>query len=198
MSDAPSRPDIGFMLYEDLPPDFDADLVEDLASDGLNVGTLRIPGGPFAGIELYLPAVAAMYIGGAYFTGFIQKAGEDHCDLVKLAAKKLWRRISLVKVEAIGTQGKVSSTSFSLAYAIMGEVTEGLRFKFIVRTTVEAVEAEEGIQAFLDLLRDIHAGNISEDDAKALLTYRPVGGTVLVTFDPKARRIVPVNAFERE
>jgi len=198
MSDTPSKPDIGFMLYEALPAEFEADLVEDLASDGLNVGTVRIPGGPFAGIELYLPFVAMMFVGNAYFSGFIQKAGEDHFDLVKRAAKKLWQRVSPIKVEAIGSAGKVSNTSFSLAYAIMGEVSAGLRFKFIVSTTVDVAEAEEGIQAFLDLLRDIHAGNISEEDAKALLTYQPVGGTALVTFDPKAKRIVPVNAFERE
>jgi hypothetical protein len=39
-------------------------------------------------------------------------------------------------------------------------------------------------------------GDISKSDLAALLTYKSVGGTILVTFDAENRQIVPVNAFE--
>lgn len=190
-------PQLGVLLYDALPDSFEADLLADLATEGLNIPIQRIPSGPFTGIELYLPAAAMLFVTTAYFTGFLQKAGEDHYELVKRGAKALWKRASRLRVTQIASApGKISNTSFSLTYAIMGNVAPRLNFKFIVRAEIEEAEAEDGICAFLDLLRAIHADQISEADLEALLTYRPVGGTVLVTFDPKARQIIPVNAFD--
>jgi hypothetical protein len=199
MSPVEAKPSIGFVLLNDLPAEFEAGLVEGLERDELNVRVLRVSGGPFAGIELYLPAAAMLFIASGYFSGFLNKAGDDHYELVKQAAKRLWARAGLLRVTPIGSGTKKTSPSrFSLAYAIMGEVADKLRFKFIVQMELDEPEADEAIRAFLDLLRDIHAGNVDEKDLEALLTYRPVGGTVLVTFDPKAKRIVPVNAFDRQ
>ncbi|MDH4744234.1 hypothetical protein OMP43_09420 [Sphingomonas sp. CBMAI 2297] len=198
MSESETKPDLGLMLYDSLPEGFEAGLLEGLAGDGLTLRTLRIPGGPFAGIELYLPAAAMLFIATGYLNGFLQKAGEDHYELVKQAATKLWKRASSLQVTRIGSKGKVSDTGFSLAYAIMGEVAGGLRFKFIVRTTIEETEADAGVRAFLDLLLALQSGELSQADTQALLTYQPIGGTVLVTFDPHAKRIVPVNAFDPE
>lgn len=197
MSDSVTKPDIGFMIYNTLPADFEADLAENLDRDGLSVQSVRISSGPFAGIELYLPAAAMLFVTTAYFTGFVQKAGEDHYELLKIAAKKLWQRASALRMTATGSAGKVSQTPFSLAYAIMGEVSDGHQLKFIIQVKLGETDAEAGIRAFLDLLRDIHAGTISEYDLNALRTYRAIGGTTLVTFDLKLRRIVPVDAFDR-
>lgn len=193
-----TRPDIGLLLFDNLPGDFEDGLTDNLESDGLSVRVMRIPAGPFAGIELYLPAAAMLFVATAYFSGFFQKAGEDHYELLKQAAQKLWRRASRLRTTRVASApGKISNTPFSLAYAIMGTVQPGLSFKFIVKAEIDEVEADEGIRAFFDLLRDIHAGKIGEEDIKALRTYRLVGGTVLVTFDPKMRHIVPVDAFDR-
>ena len=197
MSDRETKPDIGFITHNTLPADFDADLVESLEREGVSVRSVQISSGPFAGIELYVPAAAMLFVATAYFTGFVQKAGEDHYELLKDSAKKLWSRASALRMKAVGSTGKVSQTPFSLAYAIMGEVSDGNNFKFVVRVELDEAEAESGISAFLDLLRNIHAGTISDDDFNALLTYRAVGGTTIVTFDPKLRRIVPVDAFGR-
>lgn len=191
-------PDIGLLLYDTLPDDFEEGVTDNLEREGLTVKVVRIPAGPFAGIELYLPAAAMLFVGTAYFTGFVQKAGEDHYELLKQAAQKLWQRTSRLRATPIASDpGKISNTSFSLTYAIMGAVRPGLHFKFILKTEIDVAEADEGIRAFLELLRDIHAGNISEENMSSLLNYRPVGGTVLVTFDSKTRRIVPVDAFDR-
>lgn len=197
MSVSEAKPDIGFTFYNTLPAGFETDLAESLCRERLSVQSARISSGPFAGIELYLPAAAMLFVATAYFTGFVQKAGEDHYELLKVAAKKLWQRASALRMTTAGSAGKVHQTPFSLAYAIMGEVSGGNRFKFIIRVELGETEAETGIRAFLDLLRDIHAGTMCEDDLNALLTYHAVGGTTLVTFDPKLGRIVPVNAFDR-
>jgi hypothetical protein len=198
MDEEESKPNVGFMLYEMLPAEFEAGLVEGLAADDLDVRVLRISSGPFAGIELYLPAAAMMFIATTYFSGFLQKAGEDHYELLKRAAKKLWARARGLRITAVASSpGKLSKSPYSLAYAIVGEANEGLRFKFVLKMTVDEAEADQAITAFFDLLKDIHVGALGEENLRALLTYRPIGGTVLVTFDPKRKQIVPVNAFDR-
>jgi hypothetical protein len=199
MHAAESKPDISLILRDSLPAEFEAGLLKDLKDRELQVRVLRIPGGPFAGVELYLPAAAMLFIATGYFSGFLNKAGEDHYELLKRAAKKLWQRAARLRITPIGSgEKKLSNSPFSLAYAIMGEVGDGLRFKFVVRMELGEAEADEAIRAFLDLLRAIHDNAVSEEDMEALLTYRPVGGTVIVTFDPKEKRVVPVNAFERD
>jgi hypothetical protein len=73
----------------------------------------------------------------------------------------------------------------------------GLNFKFLIQTEIDAETAEAGIGAFVDLIRDLLDDRLAEADVRALLTYKPVSGTVLVTFDAASRKIIPVNGFER-
>ena len=127
----------------------------------------------------------------------LQEAGKDAYLALKNAAVALWKRSTGLKIASIGTSGKVSaSRRYSLAYSITGQVSSGLNFKFVVETEVNLLDIEAGVAAFIQLVDDLHHDRISEENIKALMTYRPVGGTVLVTFDAEHRMIVPVNAFE--
>ena len=148
---------------------------------------------------MYLPTAIALFIAAGFFNGFLQEAGKDAYAALKGAAIELWQRSRGTRITMVGTEGKVSSKQvYSIAYSITGAVVPGLNFKFVIRTDLEQDTAEAGIIAFLELIDDIHQDRVAEADAKALLTYRPVGGTVLVTFDAETRRIVPVNAFEEQ
>lgn len=198
MTHEQQRPTVGLLLYEELPEDFEAGIAEQLASNEFTFGVLRIPGGPFAGLELYLPAAVGVFIASSYFGGIIGKIGEDHYLSLKAVAKRLWRQSSQLKIGIIGTPGKVvAAPRFSIAYSITGEVLPALSFKLVLSAEILGTEAEEAIDAFLDMLRDLHAGTLSEEDLAALLTYRPVGGTALVTFDPREKRIIAVDGMER-
>lgn len=190
------RPAIGLMLYEQLPAEFEGG-IEDLETAEVSVATMRISGGPYAGVELYLPAAVGLFVASSYFGGMLKKVGEEHYAALKKAAQRLWKRSSMLEVKAIGSTGKVSTDpKFSLAFAITGEILPRLRFKLVLKLDIDEAEALEAIPEFLDLIRAILEDRVSEADLEALLTYQPVGGTALVTFDPVAKRIVPVNGME--
>lgn len=192
------RPDILLMIQDGLPDNIEADVRAHLNEPGLNLGVIRHAGGPYAGAELYFPSALALFAAAGFFNGVLQEAGKDAYVAFKGAALVLWRHASGLTVTTVGTSGKVSPTQrFSLAYSITGEMVPGLNFKFLIRTEIDAETAEAGIGAFVDLIHDLLNDRLAEADIRALLTYKPVSGTVLVTFDAASRKIVPVNGFER-
>jgi len=189
-----SRPNVAITLFEGLPPTFDMEVAQMLEGSGLEIPVIRTRGGPFAGVELYMPAAVMLFIASGYFNGFLQKAGEDHYQLLKRIALHAWRRASAIKLAVLG---KKTDRRFSMNYAIGGESPDGTRFKLLVQMEITEDGTSEAIEGFLDFLRELHSGTIAEADLNALRTYPVIGGTALVTFDPRARKIVPVNAFEK-
>jgi hypothetical protein len=191
-----NRPDILLMIQEGLPDDIETDARAFLHGPSLNFMVIRQPGGPYAGIELYLPTAIGLFVAVGFFNGVLQELGKDAYVGLKSAAVALWRRSASLNVTAIGTAGKVSPRQrYSLAYSITGEVLPGLNFKFLIQTEIDPDTADAGIEAFLALIDDLLNDRVAEADVKALLTYKPVGGTVLVAFDADSRKIVPVDAF---
>ena len=182
-------------LGDKLPDMLVDGLVADLRAAGIDAALLRTSSGPFAGVELYLPTAAAVFLGSAYLAGMAQKAGEDHYEVVKGVTRRLYRRVAnALRADPLGSRGKLSKNRvFSMTYSIVGEVRPGLRFKLLVRTDMESKDVEKGIGAFLDLIRELNSGEIATERLAPLLTYRPVGGTVLVTFDAASGRILPVR-----
>lgn len=197
ISNLAKAPDILLLLQEGLPPDIESDIRARLDGPNLNLVVIRQPGGPYAGLELYLPTAIALFVAAGFFNGVLQEAGKDAYTALKGAAISLWRRAAGLEVTSTGTAGKISPTPrYSLAYSITGEVVAGLRFKFLIKTEIDPQTAEAGIIAFLNLIDDLLNDRLTERDVNALLTYKPIGGTVLVTFDSVRGKIVPVDAFE--
>jgi hypothetical protein len=189
-------PHILLTLRDDMPDVIENDIRAQLDLPGLNLMVMRQPSSTFAGVELYLPTAAGLFIAAGFFNGFLQKAGEDCYGRLKIAAKALWQQTKGVNVTTVGTSGKVSTTrQYSLAYSITGEVVRGLNFKFVIQTDIDPQDAKKGITTFLELIADLHNDRVEKADCEALLTHRPVGGTVLVTYDTTKRKIVPINAF---
>ena len=98
------RPDIGLTLYEQLPTEFEGG-IEDLETAEVSVATMRISGGPYAGVELYLPAAVGLFVASSYFGGMLKKVGEEHYAALKQAAQRLWKRSSALEVKPIGSAG---------------------------------------------------------------------------------------------
>lgn len=63
----------------------------------------------------------------------------------------------------------------------------------ILSTEIAQNDAAAGVEALLDLVRDIHAGTIDEARLQPLLEHKPIGGVVLVTFDSASGEIVAVD-----
>lgn len=196
MDESEGRPGILLMLQEGVPEDFEAQVRAELDLSGIDLRIVRIPGGPYAGLELYLPTAVALFIAAGFFNGMLQEAGKDAYSALRAAAVGLWKRAAGLNITVIGAAGKLSSPpKFSATFSLAGEVIPGLKFKFLIKTDVTANDAEAGIHAFIQLVDDLLNDRIGEEDMAALLTYKPIGGTVLVTFDAEAGKIVPVDAF---
>jgi hypothetical protein len=189
-------PHILLMLLDDLPVETEAATLASLNLPGLDVRVMHRKNTPFAGMELYLPTAAMLFVAAGFFNGFLQKAGEDGYDALKIAAKALWRKMQGLSLVLVGTPGKVpANRRFSLAYSIAGEIVPGISFKFMLQSDIDPQDAEKRIVAFLDLIAAVHNDRLENPDMEALLTYRPVGGIVVVTYDAEQCKIVPVNAF---
>lgn len=188
---AENRPALAIVLSDVLPEAFGEGLRERLAAPDLPVTVERMRMGPFAGLEVYLPSAVMLFVAAGYFNGFLQKLGEDHYGAVKDVAKTLLRRASTSRVTPIASRGKLLS-GFSLAYSITGELVPGVSLKLVLRTEVDEANGERGVAAFLDLIRNIHLGQVGEQEIKSLLAHRPIGGVIVVTFDATTGTIVPV------
>lgn len=191
------KPDILLMLQEGLPAEIETEARSGLDHPNLNFAVMRTPGGPYAGVELYLPSAIALFVTASFFGGALQEAGKDAYAMLKATAISLWKRAAGLNVRPMGSSGKVSSSQrYSFAFSITSEVSPGLSFKLLIQTETDVADVEIGINAFVDLINDLLAGRVGEDAVKPLLKYRPIARTILVTFDAASRKIVPVNAFE--
>ena len=193
-----SRPDILLMLQDGLPDDIEGYARDQLTALTPKLVIRRQSGGPYAGLDLFLPTAVALFVAAGFFNGLLQEAGKDTYIAFKSAAIALWQRAGSFQAKAIGSAGKISQNHrYSLAFSITGEVVSGTRFKFILKIDVPRNEAEAGVECFLQLINDLLNDRLVEAEIEALLSYKPVGGVVLVTFDVDSRKIVPVNAFAR-
>lgn len=191
-------PSLMLGLYEDLPVGFEAEFLEAAAASGHAIRSTRISGGPFAGLELYLPSAVMLFIASSYFGGALAKIGEDHLELFKLAVSRLWKRSKALNVTTVGTAGKISSERrYGLEFSIVGIISPRIRFKLIFRLDWSEADGQDAIDAFFRMLQDLHDGTLSDDDFAALLTHKPVGGTALVTYDGPKKRIIPVDGMSR-
>lgn len=189
-----TRPPLAIALNPGLPDQIATDAPDLLSDAGTPAAPLRLPGGPYAGLDLHLPSAVALFIASSCFGGAFKKAREEHCTVLKKAAWKLARRSREISTAAVGCTGEVAgSDGFSLVYSTRRAVAPGLRFKFVLVRDVDISEADAGISAFLDLLRNIHDGDCDTE----LLAYQPMGGQVVVTYDAKLGRIVPVDVSGR-
>ena len=126
-----------------------------------------------AGLELTVVsspnAAAVLTVSAGLFTSPL--AAEALHPILTQAAVVLWRAVP--------------------ALSIVGDYAQGLRFNLLIGSA-----AENAISAFLRLIDDLVNDRVSEDDCKTLLTWLPVGGTVLVTYDAATAKIVPVKSSE--
>ena len=194
---APNRPPVSLSLLAGFPEAISREAQDILDAEGTGLFVERRAPKPYAGLELYLPTAAVLFVTAGFFNGFLKKAGEDSYDALKRAALSLWKRLRSAPITVVATPGKVSpDPKYSLAYSIVGQYAPGLNFKLVVKTQIGPEEAEAGIAAFFQLIDDLINDRVSEADCAALLTYMPMAGTVLVTYDAATMRIVPVDAME--
>lgn len=193
---AASDPDISLSHPGTLPQTIVEGFKEDLSDRGVVVEVRENSFQPVAGVELYMATSVAIFIAGKYFDAILGALAERHLAKLKAWATAIARSpLPLQTIKPRSCQSPDETPEFSLCYSIVGSTSLGVKFKFLIRTEIQASETEVAVAAFVDTLRAIHSGTLSQEALDALLTYPSVGRTVLVTFDAKAGKIVPVDGL---
>lgn len=192
------KPHIGILYINTIPGDEFEEFKRVVSASGANVQIVeRDPPGPMAGVEWLLPTVVVGFVASSYFGGFLQEMGKDHYLLVKKQFKKLYRKVAgpdVPDVKLIGSAGKVKPVQpYSLYFSLVGEGPNGLSIKLLLKKPISQAEYEQSLEAFLDLLRDIGDGSLSEEASKRFQSVTLMGRTLLVVFDETSKEIVPID-----
>lgn len=188
------RPDIVIAISEIIPDNITTDFTEALAAAGEAPAVMRTPPGPFAGLEVYLPAAVGVFIASSYFGGMLTKLGEEHYQVLKAATVKLWERTRPIRSFSVGTRAKVEAAErYSSVFAVTVEVRPQVRLKLVFEHDVDPAAAATAIYTLLDLARAANdAGEVGHAvDIKGELSF--VAGTAVVTSSVEPRCLIAVD-----
>jgi hypothetical protein len=151
----------------------------------------------FAGLEWLLPTAVIAYIAKAYFESFLKEMGKDHYDLLKEGLKRLYARTAgpeAPQVSLVATAGKaLQERPYSLLLSITAEISHDVQFKLLIQTHITQLDYEAAVSSFLEFMQRLHAGTLDSKTLTELHDCPIVGKTMLVTYNPQTKSIVPVN-----
>jgi len=152
---------------------------------------------PFAGLEWLIPTAVVLFIGKAYFDGFLKEMGKDHYALLKAGLKSLYFRLlgpHAPKAVVLSAGGKTSTDqSYSLLYSIFAEADEGARFKLLLQRSASEEEYEATVEAFLAFLEAYYNGSLTPEFVAELQSIKVVGKTILLVYNPSLKRVQPID-----
>lgn len=185
------HPEIGLLVQDGLDASFETEFRNIVKIDDERLTIERHSGGPYAGLALYLPTAIMIFVTSSYFGGIFKKIGEEHYLGIKSASIALWKKAKFLRISAVGPHEKIADYDrYQLSYSIVVGVNENVRFKLILKIELTEDESVEAISGFLDLIRRLHLDQLIDAERKTLSVLRPIGGTVIVTYDPVTRSIV--------
>lgn len=192
------KPHVGILYVNTIPADDFEEFKRVVSSSGANVQIVeRDPPGLMAGVEWLLPTFVVGFVASSYFGGFLQEMGKDHYLLLKEQFKKLYVKVAgpdVPDIKLVGSTGKVKPVQqYSLYFSLSGEGPGGLSIKLLLKKAISQAEYERSVETFLDLLRDISTGSISEEAARRFESVTPMGKTLLVVFDDTLNEVVPID-----
>jgi hypothetical protein len=191
MEKAELHPEIGLLIQDGLDASFETEFRNIVKIDDERLTIERHSGGPYAGLALYLPTAIMIFVASSYFGGIFKKIGEEHYLGIKSASIALWKKAKILKISAVGPHQKIADYDrYQLSYSIVAGVNEKIRFKLILKMELTEDESVEAISGFLDLIRRLHLNQLIDIEREKLIYLRPVGGTVVVTYDPVNRSII--------
>lgn len=192
------HPKIAIVHVNTVPGDAFEEFRLSTTSPDVEVQVIAVePPGPMAGIEWLMPAFVTGFIASAYFGGFFQEMGKDHYVLLKEQFKKLYPKVAgptAPDISVVGTKGKVNEVQpYSLYFSLMGEGPNGLRVKLLLKKQIAPAEYERCVDVFLDLLKDLNSGSMTDAVRGRFDSVVPMGRTVLVVYDDTLDEIVPID-----
>ncbi len=191
-------PKIAIVHVNTVPSETFEEFRQVTGSDEVDVQVIAVdPPGPMAGIEWLMPAFVTGFVASAYFGGFFQEMGKDHYALLKEQFKKLYPKVAgpdAPDIKLVGTKGKVKEVQpYSLYFSLVGEAPNDVRLKLLLNKQIASTEYERCVELFLDLVRDLNSGTLSDAARRRFEPIAPMGRTILVVYDEASDEVVPID-----
>ena len=180
-----------------------ADIEDDIRTAGLNIRVKSFSSMQYrAGIEWLLPTALVAFLAKPYFESFLSEMGKDHYTLVKTALSNLSARISAKygnRLRILSSQGKLGADSYqySMIFSIEAEASEGYRYKLLIQPEIKEDDFKLAVDAFLNLMLQNHGVKTPEPKNIKLLTARPIGSVLLVSFNPSSGELEIVDPIPK-
>lgn len=188
------------LTYPDnAPAGLIAEFESEMRTKGIALAMQARPAGIlYASLDWLAPTAFAVFLAKPYFESFLGEAGKDHYRWLKKSCAKLGKKLARLRTTAIGKRGKLDkerrySPTFSLASR-----TDEVRIKALIPEDLSDDDAAEVMEALIDFMRDYHLGNLDHRTQADLQEANILGGTLLVSYETKTRRIVFPNPMEKD
>ncbi|MGA0608314.1 hypothetical protein ACO2Q0_20160 [Phenylobacterium sp. VNQ135] len=193
------RPHIGLSYLDSLPPEFFEDFQRELRTDGLRLRVDARPATPFAGVEWLLPTAVMLFLGKAYFEGFLAELGKDHYVAVKQAVHRLNDRLKSLRFTLVGSPGKVADVQrYSHAFSIWVEGPAERTFKFLLPADLASPTTDAALDVCLEFVRRYYQGDLQPIVYIHLAETQAFGRTVLLAMNPADGSLQLVHPITRE
>jgi len=194
-------PHIGIMRASALPETLSDEFLADIDAPLLKTAS-QTHEGMFAGIELLMPTAVAIYITHQYFGSMISELGKDHYEVLKRAAKSLYKKTSQIKLSLRGSPGKLPpSQPYSLLFSITASLNSAISIKFLLQRDIPDAQAEQAIEAFFEFIDSVADGSVSPELVARISSTRIVSRTLLIAYDFEQKTIFgvdPMPSFSKD
>jgi hypothetical protein len=161
--------------------------------------------GTFAGLDLLLPTVVAVYVTAVLFVkSFVEgagkkmgeMAGEDGYKLLKeklpRATSKLWGRLSKVRTITVASPPeKLQPHGYSRLFCVIAPVGQMGMIKLLVPNDATEADMQAATEALMLFLEGFYMRQ-----PQLPLTFR--GGVALLVFEPEAKALRAVDPYESD
>lgn len=139
-----------------------------------------------------------VYISKSYFDGFLKEAGKDHYLQLKKGVKALTSKYigpSAASDTLFFSKGKAASQTpkYSMLFSVVAEIRPGLSLKLLLEPTLTPEQCNKAVELFMELLTSIHDPDLEAISSEELNEAKPVGGFLLVAFDPLSDELEVVD-----
>ncbi len=173
-------PHIGIKLPDYLPDEKVEEITSKIRGKNLKVDIKKTPVELYAGVELTIPALIAIFIAQSYFGSFIKEMGKDHYLILKNWLKSTansTRDFEVTTISANQSKEKLNSENTqSKVFSLHLKTKDGRFLKIIFDLKLTEKDWEFAIDNMIDLMEE-HFDNYPNDkltrDINNINTHRP-------------------------
>ena len=201
MSEADDRYDIAIFYNELIPEKVEAEFQNTVRHPKLRFVSKATPDrGPYAGIEWLLATGLILWIGKAYFNGFLSEAGKEHYHFLKKGIHNVWAKlvgpekiVSIRVVTPSNAPKKVTGHQYSAAFSVIFPIGEHTKLKFLFSADTD----ETHIVTYVDRLTALIQELSTDSDYRVHILEKCkkciIADYLIMAYDSDSNELVVLN-----